>query len=116
MHMRKNLATVQQTYEYQIEDYQDKVTVLSTKLSELQEQKKQQYLYAEMNGTVSYVKDNLEGTSSVAGEHIITVMDDSECTFVQARQSMQISLQRSDGGNENQWYFWELFCYSLSNG
>ena len=29
----KNLATVQQTYEYQIEDYQDKVTVLSTKLS-----------------------------------------------------------------------------------
>ena len=38
----KNLATVQQTYEYQIEDYQDKVTVLSTKLSELQEQKKQQ--------------------------------------------------------------------------
>lgn len=77
----KNLATVQQTYEYQIEDYQDKVTVLSTKLSELQEQKKQQYLYAEMNGTVSYVKDNLEGTSSVAGEHIITVMDDSECTF-----------------------------------
>ncbi len=65
-----------------------------------------------MNGTVSYVKDNLEGTSSVAGEHIITVMDDSECTFVQADRVCRFLYKRSDGGNENQWYFWELFCYS----
>lgn len=77
----ESLADLRQNYEYQIEDYQDSITVLTQKLAELQTEKRQQYIYAGIDGTVAYVKENLEGTSSIAGEKVISVMDIGECTF-----------------------------------
>lgn len=77
----ENLASVRQNYEYQLEDYQDKIAVLSQRMADIQKEKNSQYIYAGMSGTVAYVKENLEGTSSIAGEKVMTVMDIGECTF-----------------------------------
>lgn len=77
----ERLASVRQNYEYQMEDYQDKISVLSQKLADIQKEKDSRYIYAGISGTVAYVKENLEGSSSIAGEKIMTVMDIGECTF-----------------------------------
>lgn len=76
-----SLLALKQNYEYQMEDYQDAIAVWKQKLSDLQMEKGQQYLLADMDGTVAYVKENLEGTYSVADECVVTIMDVTQCTF-----------------------------------
>lgn len=77
----KSLADIRQDYKYQIEDYQDTIAVLNQRLFDLLQEKNQQYLYAGMSGTVAYVKENLEGTSTIANEKVMTIMDVRQCTF-----------------------------------
>ena len=76
-----SISALKQNYEYQMEDYQDAIAVWKQKLSDLQMEKGQQYLLADMDGTVAYVKENLEGTYSVADECVVTIMDVTQCTF-----------------------------------
>lgn len=76
-----SISALKQNYEYQMEDYQDAIAVWKQKLSDLQMEKGQQYLLADMDGTVAHVKENLEGTYSVADECVVTIMDVTQCTF-----------------------------------
>lgn len=76
------LAAIRRQYRYQIEDYQDALEVENMRLKNLQAEKAKAYLYAGMDGTVSYLKDGLEGAYSKAGEVILKVIDDSHSVFV----------------------------------
>ncbi|MGN1147930.1 MAG: efflux RND transporter periplasmic adaptor subunit [Lachnospiraceae bacterium] len=77
----QDLAEIQRTYQYLQEDYQDAIYADNLRLEELQKELAQGRIYADMDGTVSYVKMDLEGSTSVKGETVIRIIDGSECVF-----------------------------------
>lgn len=80
--MESTVSNLQQNYRYQCEDLQDAISVDELQLAQLKEEVAQSYVYAEFDGTVTWVKGGLEGSTSVRGEKIMTVIDGSECVFV----------------------------------
>lgn len=80
--MEPLVERIQQNYRYQREDLQDAISIDELQLSQLKEEIKQSYAYAEFDGTVTWVKEGLEGSTSVRDEKIMTVIDGSECVFV----------------------------------
>lgn len=76
------VAGVRNRYRYKTEDYEDALSVENMRLEKLQEEKGKAYLRAGMAGTVSYVKDDIEGEYSKEGEVVIKLIDDSHCVFV----------------------------------
>ncbi len=76
------VAQVQQNYDYAREDYQDAMHLDRRQLQQLQQEASSSRLVAGMSGTVSHIKDRLEGSTSVRGEAVITIIDGSECLFV----------------------------------
>lgn len=76
------LEAIRRQYRYQIEDYQDALEVENMRLKNLQAEKSKAYIYAGMDGTVSYLKEGLEGTYSKAGEVVLKVIDDSHSVFI----------------------------------
>ena len=79
--MKANVAQIQQRYEYSREDCQDAIDLDRKELQKLNKELKQANLYAGMSGTISFQKSNLEGSSAVAGEEIMHIIDSSECLF-----------------------------------
>lgn len=76
------VTNLQQNYRYQVEDLKDAISIDELQLAQLKEEVKQSYVYAEFDGTVTWIKGGLEGSTSVRGEKIMTVIDGSECVFV----------------------------------
>ncbi|HKM03395.1 MAG TPA: hypothetical protein VJZ04_02160 [Lachnospiraceae bacterium] len=76
-------ATVEllNNYQLQIENYKDKLSILNLRLHADQQKKVESLVYASMNGTISFVRQNLEGSLCVSEETIITIIDDSDCAF-----------------------------------
>ncbi len=79
--LEANIANVQQRYEYSREDCQDAIALDKKELELLQTELKQANLYAGMDGTISFLKSNLEGSASIAGEEIMRIIDSTECLF-----------------------------------
>lgn len=80
--MEPLVQNIQQNYRYQIEDLQDAIAIDELQLAQLKEEISESYVYAEFDGTVTWVKEGLKGTTSVRGEKIMTVIDTTECVFV----------------------------------
>lgn len=80
--VKKSVEEIQRKYGYLLEDYNDAVFIHEMKLENLLQEKSHSSLYAGMSGTVSYVKPDVEGSTSKEGETIITIIDNSECIFV----------------------------------
>lgn len=78
---KQDVENIERSYRYIKEDYQDAIQADTLRLSELQRELTGGYVYAGMNGTVSYVKPDLEGSVSVQGETIIKIIDGTECVF-----------------------------------
>ena len=76
------VSNLQQNYRYQTEDLKDAIAVDELQLAQLKDEVAQSYVYAEFDGTVTWVKGGLEGSTSVRDEKIMTVIDGSECVFV----------------------------------
>lgn len=79
--LEENIASVQQRYEYSREDCQDAIALDKKELELLQKDLMQANLYAGMDGTISFLKSNLEGSASIAGEEIMRIIDSTECLF-----------------------------------
>lgn len=80
--LEENVARVQQNYTYAREDYQDAIDLDRLQLDQLQSEASASRLVAGISGTVSYIKEGLEGSTSVRGEEVMTVIDGSECLFI----------------------------------
>jgi len=80
--MQSTVGNLQQNYRYQREDLADAIASDELKLAQLKDEISQSYVYAEFDGTVTWVKGGLEGSTSVRGEKIMTVIDGSECVFI----------------------------------
>lgn len=79
--LEANVAQIQQRYEYSREDCQDAIALDKKELELLEQELKQANLYAGMDGTISFLKSDLEGKASIAGEEIMRIIDSSECLF-----------------------------------
>jgi uncharacterized protein with von Willebrand factor type A (vWA) domain len=79
--VKKSVEGIQQKYRYSREDCQDAIALDQAQLDILKKDVKQSKLYAGMDGTVSEIKKNLEGSTTVREEEIIKIIDSSECLF-----------------------------------
>lgn len=72
---------IRQNYRYQREDCEDALEIDRKKLKTLQQEKKYCSLVAEMDGMVYKLTEYLRGTTSKAGEVVVTIVDNSQCLF-----------------------------------
>lgn len=79
--LKEGIANLQRNNQYTREDYQDAIALDETQLNLLQKEAKQGRVYAGMNGTVSDIKERLEGTTSTKDEVIMTITDNTDCLF-----------------------------------
>lgn len=79
---QESIAKLQQKNEYSREDYRDAIAIDTLELEQIRKEIAECYLYAEMDGTVSYVKSNMEGMKSEAGQRVISIIDGTEGLLV----------------------------------
>lgn len=77
----KQLAEIRKEHRYLREDYSDAIALAQAQLAVLQKEKAESCLYAAIDGTISTVERELEGSVSVKDEPVITIIDTSECLF-----------------------------------
>lgn len=80
--LEDGVAQVQQNYSYVREDYQDAINLDQLQLEQIRQEEAASRLVAGMSGTVSYIKEKLEGSTSLRGEEVMTIIDGSECLFM----------------------------------
>ena len=78
----EDLNQMKESYRLKIEELEDDIAINQYKLDAYKKQYEDSMLYAEMDGTVSYIKDLLAGSLTQAEERIMTIIDDSVCSFV----------------------------------
>lgn len=82
VNLRESLAQIEKNYEYAIEDYQDAISLDEKQVKSLKAEAAQSNLYAGMTGTVSYIMDNLEGSTCAKDKVVMKIIDSTECLFV----------------------------------
>ena len=75
------IESMQKNNEYKREDYRDAIELDQKQLDKVKQEVRQSKLVAGMSGTVTILKDRLEGSTSVRDEAIIRVKDNSERFF-----------------------------------
>lgn len=78
----ESVSELQQENEYDREDYRDAISMDTLALEKIKSEIAESFLYAEIDGTVSYAKTGLEGTISKADERIISIMGGADGVFV----------------------------------
>ena len=79
--LQKDLESIEQTYRYKREDYQDLIDLYTMQLERILAEVAQTRIYAGMDGEVFFVKSGLKGSTSTEGETIIQVIDSARCLF-----------------------------------
>lgn len=78
---KENVKSIQKDYERQRLLINDSLEFDREELAKKQEELRKSRMYATMDGTVFQVNRNLEGSTTRAGEVIMTIIDSSECYF-----------------------------------
>lgn len=68
-------------YETAIRDAEGEIAIVSTELDQLLSQREGRIIYADIDGTVTYVRDAEPGETSVSGRVVVTVTDLDSCAF-----------------------------------
>lgn len=77
----ENLEAIEERYRYQREDCEDALELDRAELEQVKNELSGCRVYAGMGGLVYKVKEDLMGSTSKAGETVITIVDDSQCLF-----------------------------------
>lgn len=77
----EQIASLQQEYRYQREDYADALAADRGELERVKKDYRASRIYATMDGIVYDMKEQLVGSTSQLGETVLTVMDTSESLF-----------------------------------
>lgn len=80
--LKDGIEDLQRNNRYSREDYEDALALDERQLSELQQEMAQSRVYADFAGVASYVKEELEGSTSNREETIIQITDNSQCVFI----------------------------------
>jgi len=68
-------------YETAIRDAEGEIDILSTELAQLHAQRENRVIVADIDGTVTYVRDVEPGETSINGRVVITITDLDSCAF-----------------------------------
>ncbi len=79
--LEANVEKIQQNYRHSREDCEDAIALDKAELAILKQDLKNSCIYAGMDGTVSEIKERLEGSTSVRDEEVIKIIDSSNCLF-----------------------------------
>lgn len=77
----KDLEEIEEQHRYLREDYSDAIALLEAQLAVLHKQQEESRVYAQIDGTISSVERDLEGSVCVKDDPIMTIIDPSECLF-----------------------------------
>lgn len=77
----KSIESLEESYTYQREDYQDSIEFDQRKLEKLKNEYEGNRVYATMEGKVLYVRPNLEGYTSKKDEVVMTIVDNDNGLF-----------------------------------
>jgi membrane fusion protein, macrolide-specific efflux system len=78
---KQAISNVKNQYNQTINSYEDSLYISNMKLESLKEKCKSYRLYASMDGTLSYVKKNLEGSQTTKDDVLFTIIDNSTGAF-----------------------------------
>ncbi|HKM35604.1 MAG TPA: biotin/lipoyl-binding protein [Lachnospiraceae bacterium] len=81
VNLRDALSQIEKNYAYAIEDYQDAIALDQKQIQSLKSEAAQSNLYAGMSGTISYIMDNLEGSTCAKDKVVMKIIDSTECLF-----------------------------------
>lgn len=79
--VEEQVESIKQNYRYAREDREDAIAMDEQQLAKLRQEVKMSAVYANMDGTVTFVKERLEGSTSTKDEEIITIIDGTDCLF-----------------------------------
>ncbi len=79
--LHKNQDQLAKQYTERMEDYNDALEFDRKELAALKSELARSRVYAELDGTVYKLTENLEGSTSRKDEVVMTIVDDSECIF-----------------------------------
>lgn len=77
----KQLDEIEQEHRYLREDYSDAIALDEAELAVFAKEQEESRVYAQLDGTVSSVARDLEGSVCVKDDPIMTIIDTSECLF-----------------------------------
>lgn len=80
--IKKQVEQLQKSNEKTLEKLSDEIALDEKQLEALKKEEAQSYLRAVKNGTVSKIKERLEGSTSVKDDVVITILDNTECKFI----------------------------------
>lgn len=80
--LKESISQLQRNDEYLREDYRDAIELDQIELESLRKADAMSRVYAKMSGTVSWIKEGLEGSTCTRDETIMKIIDSSECLFV----------------------------------
>lgn len=80
--LKDGIEDLQRNNRYNREDYEDTLALDERQLSALRQEEAQSRVYADFAGVASYVKEELEGSTSNREETIIQITDNSQCMFI----------------------------------
>ena len=72
---------IEESYQGSIQSYEDTLYIAGLKLEKYEKEKAGSEIYAGMDGTVSYVYSDLQGSWASEGREVITVINSSKCAF-----------------------------------
>lgn len=84
--LEEGIASLQQSYRYSREDLMDAIALDEMQLAAYKEEIEKSRVYAGMTGTITWLQEGLEGSTSEKGKKIITIIDSSKCLFVTKAQ------------------------------
>lgn len=84
--LKAGIASFQQSCTYSREDYQDAIALDELQLAQMKEELEKSRVYAGLTGTVTFLREGLEGSTSTKGEKIMTIIDGSKCLFVTRKE------------------------------
>jgi macrolide-specific efflux system membrane fusion protein len=73
--------SIKKQYEASIQSYEDSLHIAEMELASLNDKKETYRIYATMDGTLSFVKKNMEGSTSKKGDTVFTIIDSSSGAF-----------------------------------
>lgn len=80
--IKKQVEQLQKSNEKTLEKLSDEIALDEKQLEALKKEEAQSYLRAVKSGTVSKIKERLEGSTSVKDDVVITILDNTECKFI----------------------------------
>ena len=80
--LKEQKESIEKSYKNRLEDAADSVELLEARLQEAREYMRNGRLYAPMDGIISFVKTDLEGSVTDQTERVISLYDAQSCMFI----------------------------------